>query len=183
MPCFSLILVCKVSVTPARFFKKGRKTPLVFRDSLTYMSMKSVLNVYVFLFSIASFNCLTRFFRSNIVIPFFYLFCPHVGYQWNIILSFRILVRLSLIQTRPKSPLSIPLTAESSGRFLLYFPLFTAPPSAQRFFRRSSFSAPPRPLPSRRRPLPRRTGPGSSLSSYLSGLLFRSCRRAAGCWL
>jgi len=158
MPCFSLILVCKVSVTPARFFKKGRKPPLVFRDSLTYMSMKSVLNVYVFLFSIASFNCLTRFFRSNIVIPFFYLFCPHVGYQWNIILSFRILVSF-------------------------IFPLFTAPPSAQRFFRRSSFSAPPRLLLSRRRPLPRRTGPGSSLSSYLSGLLFRSCRRAAGCWL
>ena len=158
MPCFSLILVCKVSVTPARFFKKGRKTPLIFRDSLTYMSMKSVLNVYVFLFSIASFNCLTRFFRSNIVIPFFYLFCTHIGYQWNIILSFRILVSF-------------------------IFPLFTAPPSAQRFFRRSSFSAPPRPLPSRRRPLPRRTGPGSSLSSYLSGLLFHSCRRAAGCWL
>lgn len=120
MPCFSLILVCKVSVTPARFFKKGRKPPLVFRDSLTYMSMKSVLNVYVFLFSIASFNCLTRFFRSNIVIPFFYLFCPHVGYHWNIILSFRILVRLSLIQTRPKPPLSFPLTVESSGRFLFY---------------------------------------------------------------
>ena len=158
MPCFSLILVCKVSVTPARFFKKGRKTPLIFRDSLTYMSMKSVLNVYVFLFSIASFNCLTRFFRSNIVIPFFYLFCTHIGYQWNIILSFRILVSF-------------------------IFPLFTAPPSAQRFFRRSSFSAPPRRLPRRRHSPPPRTAPGSSLSSCPADLPFRSCRPAAEGWL